>query len=368
MRVLVTTDTIGGVWSYTQEMVWGLLQQGCAVALVSFGRLPSPAQQSWSDELAARFEGAFTFEASDAPLEWMEENSSAFYDGARVLERVSDAFRPELLLSSQYCFGAMDLPYPKVVVAHSDVLSWAQACRGGELQPSTWLERYKTLVGKGLRHADVVIAPTHWMLAALKAHFSISGECMAIYNGRSFQVEREPAERTLQVVTAGRLWDEAKNLRILQEIQSPIPIVVAGETSYQQSLFSESLGGAVLQGTLEQPELLTLFRRSAIYLCTSKYEPFGLAPLEAALCGCAIVAHDIPSLREVWGDAALYFRDAASLTSLLGSLCEDAELLADAQRRSTQRAEQFRADRMVKGYLDVFRSILARTEAPVHVS
>jgi len=37
------------------------------------------------------------------------------------------------------------------------------------------------------------------------------------------------------------------------------------------------------------------------------YEPFGLAPLEAALSRCAIVANDIPSLREVWGSAAMYF-------------------------------------------------------------
>ena len=54
-------------------------------------------------------------------------------------------------------------------------------------------------------------------------------------------------------------------------------------------------------GPLAEEDLLALFQESAIYLCTSRYEPFGLAPLEAALCGCAVVANDIESLREVWG-------------------------------------------------------------------
>ena len=68
--------------------------------------------------------------------------------------------------------------------------------------------------------------------------------------------------------------------------------------------------------------------RAAIYIATSKYEPFGLAPLEAALSRCAIVANDIPSLREVWEDAALYFRkdDARSLREALVRLHGDREL------------------------------------------
>ena len=33
MRILMTTDTVGGVWTFTQELAGGLLEQGCAVAL-----------------------------------------------------------------------------------------------------------------------------------------------------------------------------------------------------------------------------------------------------------------------------------------------------------------------------------------------
>ncbi len=160
----------------------------------------------------------------------MQNNRAAFRDGSRALIRVSDVFQPDLLLSSQYCFGAMDLPYPTIVVAHSDVLSWAKACRGTDLEESPWLEQYKALVDSGLQGADTVIAPTRWMLSALREHFQIPGQCLVIPNGRSLALEPDSGWRTLQAVTAGRLWDEAKNLRLLQDVQSPMPVLVAGET------------------------------------------------------------------------------------------------------------------------------------------
>ena len=45
---------------------------------------------------------------------------------------------------------------------------------------------------------------------------------------------------------------------------------------------------------------------ASIYALPARYEPFGLSALEAALSGCALVLGDIPSLREIWGPAAIY--------------------------------------------------------------
>jgi glycosyltransferase involved in cell wall biosynthesis len=116
----------------------------------------------------------------------------------------------------------------------------------------------------------------------------------------------------------------------------------------------------MLVGALPERDLLALFQESAIYICTSRYEPFGLAPLEAALCGCAILANSIESLREVWHDGALYFGDAASLSRLLDKLRSNSDLLKTAQARSLRRAQRFTRGRMVEGYLAVYRSTLER--------
>jgi glycosyltransferase involved in cell wall biosynthesis len=363
MRILMTTDTIGGVWTYTKELTTELLASGCAVALVSFGRTPSSAQQRWSDAVSSRWRDQFRYIASDTPLEWMADNDQAYSEGAELLMRVADDFGAELIHSSQFCFGALSSNLPRVVVAHSDVLSWAQACRGGRLEASGWLDRYRSLVTEGLCGADSIVAPTQWMLDALAANFPLPEDACVISNGRTLPNVRTTESRKLQAVTAGRLWDEAKNLKLLADVHSPMPLLLAGETKHKSINIPLFPGNAVLLGSLEENQLLQLFRQSAIYLCLSQYEPFGLSPLEAALCGCAIVANDIPSLHEVWGDAALFFEDAESLSVLLNKLYSEPDLLADAQRSAWQRARQFSAKRMAVGYFALFQRMLTRTEA-----
>jgi glycosyltransferase involved in cell wall biosynthesis len=118
---------------------------------------------------------------------------------------------------------------------------------------------------------------------------------------------------------------------------------------------------------MAENQLLTLFRQSAIYLCTSIYEPFGLAPLEAALCGCAVLARDIQSLHEVWQDSALYFEDAESLSILLNRLSDSPETLHEMQVRSAQRAQHFNRNCMVEQYLTLFEMTMADSMEAAYV-
>jgi glycogen(starch) synthase len=358
MRVLMTTDPIGGVWTFSRELAAELLAHGCAVALVSLGRIPGGAQLDWIDAQVARWGPKFRFAASDAPLEWMQNNQDAWTDAEPMLRRIAQEFRADLLLSSQFCFGALDGDLPRIVVAHSDVLSWAAACRNHPLPASPWLERYRQMVSDGLRRADAVVAPTRWMLDALAANFPLPAETRVIPNGRTLPLFRRGNARRKQAVTAGRLWDEGKNLALLDTVSSPIPILVAGETEHDGARASHLCGSAIPLGPLEEDELLALFRQSSVYICTSQYEPFGLAPLEAALCGCTVLANDIPSLREVWRNDALFFHDAQSLSALLAELNNDENLLAHARARSHARALQLTATRMAGDYLDLMQGIL----------
>jgi glycosyltransferase involved in cell wall biosynthesis len=92
------------------------------------------------------------------------------------------------------------------------------------------------------------------------------------------------------------------------------------------------------------------------------YEPFGLAPLEGALCGCAVVANDIASLREVWGDGAIYFNDKASLRQVLAALASSDDALRQAQARSRKRASRFCAVKMVDEYLGLYAELLEASQ------
>jgi glycosyltransferase involved in cell wall biosynthesis len=310
---------------------------------------------------------SFRYEFVDAPLEWMQENDGAFRDAAPRLVELALDFGADLVHSNQFCFGALRVDIPKIVTAHSDVFSWAEACHNGVLEPSAWLSRYSGLVSKGLHEADAVVAPTNWMAASLARNFTLSCRPLMIPNGRSL-LPAKNRTRKLQAVTAGRLWDEAKNIAMLSDVESPLPLLLAGDTRHGPTRMTASLGNASLLGHLSSDDLLALFSESAVYLCTSQYEPFGLAPLEAALCGCAVLAYDIPSLREVWDDGALYFQGAASLSGLLQELCAAPDRMKAAQEASLSRARAYTAERMSRGYYELYQRSLVTSEDILYAS
>jgi glycosyltransferase involved in cell wall biosynthesis len=326
--------------------------------MVSLGRKPCGEQQIWVDEQSAKWGARFRYYALETPLEWMSENARAFADAAPAVAKIAEEFEAELFLSSQYCFGALEINIPRVVIAHSDVLSWAEACRPNGIERSKWLDTYCDLVQTGLDGADAVVAPTQWMLDALGKNFRLPSDRRVIANGIAVQEEFSGGTRLLQAVTAGRLWDEAKNLTMLETVDSPIPLLIAGEMQFESKSLGMEGTDVRLVGALDHNDLLKLFSESAIYICTSRYEPFGLAPLEAAMCGCAVLANDIPSLREVWEESALYFTGVESLSSWLWRLSDHPWLLNEAREIAGSRAREFTAERMTEGYLKLFRSML----------
>ena len=368
MRLLMTTDTVGGVWTFTRELAAELLRRGHAVHLVNFGRPPSPDQTGWAQTQAACFGDDFQFTPTDIPLEWMEDNSRAFAEGEPRLRSIAEDFQPDLLLASQFCFGALSGSLPRIVIAHSDVLSWAKSCKPEAATPSPWLNRYTSLVQSGLLQADTVVAPTRWMAQALAQNFFLPQAGTVIPNGCSL-LARTSSVKQLQAVTAGRLWDEAKGLDLLLENQFAMPVLVAGETeSAKEKPVAAPANSLHFLGRLPAEQLQDVFRESAVYLCTSRYEPFGLAPLEAALCGCAVVARDLPSLREVWGEGAVYFRDASELQAQLSRLAQGPDLLAEAQNRAASQAALYTVARMADGYLSVAETVLEKHRTMAHVA
>ena len=357
MRLLITTDTVGGVWTFTRELTEGLLQAGCAVSLVSFGRLPSVDQMAWVERTSHLWPGRFVLHATEFPLEWMQANDGFYHESAKLLERTAEAFGADLVHSNQLCYGALSCGVPVLVTVHSDVRSWFQSCRGAPPESSPWMERYDRLVERGLRTADAVVAPTEWMLEQAREQYGPFRRSAAIPNGRSVSSSPGDAVRIQQAVTAGRVWDEGKGLDLLGGLSAPMPVLVAGERSSPDMEGAACMTDVVYLGRLTEAEVLSLFRRSTIYVVPSRYEPFGLTPVEAALCGCVIVARDLASLREVWGEAALYFSNAQELTGILRSLDTDDGLLAGMVSRARQRALGYSRQAMTELYLAQYHAL-----------
>ncbi len=354
MRLLITTDTVGGVWTYTKELSEGLLLRGHHVLLISMGRLPSSDQHDWTRRMESQWSDRFSYLPTDYPLEWMRNNDSCYCAAERLLLSQIAAWAPDALHLNQFCYGALPTDLPKTVIAHSDVVSWHQACRGGLPTDSSWFRHYHDTVSRGLAQAHAVVAPTWWMLDALCSNFAVAAYRTVIPNGRALPASRASSKRAMQAVTIGRLWDEGKNVRLLEKVSSPMPLLVGGELALEtEPPFTSSR--LMLLGPLSEQQTLALFAHSSLYIATSRYEPFGLAPLEAALCGCAIVASDLPSLREVWGNSALYFKSADDLSRLLHALHRDPALVRQSARQAYARARsKFSRDAMIESYINLY--------------
>ena len=359
MHILITADTVGGVWNYTRELVTGLVRRGIRVTLVSFGGAPAAARSAWLEGL-----DGVRYLPTGFRLEWMPDAARDLRESARTLRDVIRDSKPDLLHLSQFCYGAIDVAQPKIVVAHSDVMSWNLAVHGVPAKGRT-AEWYRGVVRKGLAGASLVVAPSRWMLRSMEECYGRPRKSQVIYNGRTPAWFDPMARKENYAASAGRLWDEGKQLRLLMEMdRPPLPIRVAGATALAGQRArdeSQDAPGVQLMGELSDEAMRELLGRAAIYIATSKYEPFGLAPLEAALSRCAIVANDIPSLREVWEDAALFFRkdDARSLREALVRLDGDRELRLEYAQRAYQRAvQQYMAGRMVDEYVEAYASLL----------
>lgn len=360
MHVLITADTVGGVWTYTRELACGLLNRGHRVTLVSFGRLPSQSQTSWMQH------SRLAFHPTTYPLEWMRDAQMGIVQSARYLQGIISRAKPDLLHLSQFCYGALECGIPKVVVAHSDVLSWWKSIHGSRPPLSPWMEWYKTTVSRGLRCADIVVAPSQWMLDSLCEHYPDPFSGCVIYNGRSPSLFCPSDEKQNRILAVGRLWDEAKQIKLLLARRHRVPITIAGSTEHPDP----SLNGPIklnpeqnltLCGELDEAQLHSLYSSSSIYAATSRYEPFGLAPVEAALSRCALIVNDIPTFRELWGDSALHFRtnDPDSLANAVATLAENPPLrhLYADQAYECARA-RFSSHRMVDEYEDLYKTLV----------
>jgi glycosyltransferase involved in cell wall biosynthesis len=110
-----------------------------------------------------------------------------------------------------------------------------------------------------------------------------------------------------------------------------------------------------------------LYAAAAAFVFPSRYEGFGLPPLEAMACGAPTLAADATSLPEVVGDAGLLFPpgDDATLATQLERVLTDRPYRDDLARRALARAAGFTWDRTAAGYLAATRAaIRAKGSAP----
>lgn len=357
LRVLMTADTLGGVWNHSLALSGALARRNVAVCLATIGSLPTREQRAAAEALPN-----VRLASVEAKLEWMTDPWPDVQRAGRWLRELATDWRPDVIHLNGYAHAALPWPAPVLVAAHSCVLSWWLAVKGGEA-PADW-HFYRSAVGCGLEAADVIVAPSRTMLNAIACHYGRTREAYVIPNGVSTvclpRTRKEPI-----VFSAGRLWDEAKNIATLDRAAARIswPVHVAGESKHPDGGVVRLLHARAI-GQLAPADVQDWQARASIFALAARYEPFGLAALEAARAGCALVLGDIPSQREIWNKAALLVPpdDAGALAQAIQMLIDDPHLRTAMADRARRRAGRFTADRMAGRYHVLYARL--RTRGP----
>jgi glycosyltransferase involved in cell wall biosynthesis len=350
----MTADAVGGVWTYALGLSRALSRTGTRVTLAALGPPPSSDQRAEALRIPQlelmQYEGR---------LEWMKDPWDSVRAAGEWLQSNAEKLQPDVIHLNDYSHGALTWPAPSVVVAHSCVVSWWTAVYGSD-PPAEW-GHYRRSVRSGLLGADATVAVSRAMAQAVARHYAVSAPAV-VWNGRSAP-ECQPVRKEEFVLTSGRVWDEAKNISALCAAADRIawPVWLAGETRCPDGGEADVAGLKTL-GRLPAEQLMTWFGRASVYALPALYEPFGLSVLEAALSGCALVLGDIPSLREIWRDGAVFVdgRDPAAIAEGINRIIADRDLRMHLARRARSRALSLTPERMLTGYRGVYAQARAR--------
>jgi len=149
------------------------------------------------------------------------------------------------------------------------------------------------------------------------------------------------------------------------------PLVIAGRLPEQDTSFAPDPRRLALEeklderfvhfiGFVEEGDKPALYRRAAAFIFPSRYEGFGLPPLEAMACGAPVVGSDAASIPEVVGRAGVLLHpdDAEGMAGALIQLAIDEDFRSKLSRRALTQAAHFSWERTAQETLRAYRDVM----------
>jgi glycosyltransferase involved in cell wall biosynthesis len=185
---------------------------------------------------------------------------------------------------------------------------------------------------------------------------------VVIRNGRRASLQEASAGlEPLFAFTAGRLWDGAKNLASLDRAAAGLQFSVLAAGPLQgPNGAAIALPNIRTVGPLSAEAIGGYLAAKPIFVSLARYEPFGLAVLEAAQAGCALVLSDIPSFRELWDGAAQFVPagDDVAAAAAIREAAHDPSLRKWLGAAAAERAKVYTVEAMATGTLALYRKLL----------
>ena len=269
---------------------------------------------------------------------------------------------------------------PVVVSVHD--LSWLRYPQTHPRDRVRWLERGMPRV---VERAAAIIVDSEFVRQEVLASLGVApGRVHAIHLGVSqeFRPRSEAEARAVlqaldlahgeYVLSVGTI-EPRKNVghvlaayaRLPEALRARYPLVIAGARGWRAADLERDLNALAEDGRIRflgdvpDADLPALYSGAAVFVFASKYEGFGLPPLEAMASGVPVLVSDRASLPEVVGDAARLIDPEQPEDTARGleELLEDSDARSLLARRGIERAARFTWDACARATLAVYRSI-----------
>ena len=350
-HVLLSADAVGGVWTYALDLAAMLAAEGVRVTLAVLGPAPTAAQRRAAEALPG-----LSLVALDAPLDWTATDLDALRVSAAALASLAAQLAPDLVqLNAPALASLARFNGPVLGVCHSCVGTWWATVRGGAPPPD--LAWRRALVAQGYAACDALVAPSEAFAAATETIYGVRPQ--VVRNGRRAPAPR-PGARPRFVLAVGRLWDEGKDMATLNRAAARLdaPVVALGPLAAPGGA-PVSLPALRTPGARNGETVACWMARAPVFASAAIYEPFGLAVLEAAQAGAALVLADTPVFRELWDGAAAFVTpgDAEGFAEAARRLLADEPGRTRLAALSQARARDYDAAAVAQGMLAQYRRL-----------
>lgn len=229
---------------------------------------------------------------------------------------------------------------------------------------------FKFVVSKAVRKAKKIIAPSNFSKEDIVKNLKISSSKIeVVYEGvdKALISNVEQEEIRNYFLYIGNAYPH-KNLEFLLNVFKKLPLdfklILVGSEDY----FYKRLKKKVEKNNLEKKveffgnasdlELSSLYKKAKALIIPSFLEGFGLPALEAMANKCLVLSSEIPTLKEICKDSALYF-DPTNEDDLLKKILEiskNYDNFKDYVRKGVKRASEFSWKETAKKTLKIYES------------
>jgi glycosyltransferase involved in cell wall biosynthesis len=298
-------------------------------------------------------------------LDWMGDKCGTAR-AAAALSEIAHVEAVDVVHLNSPALAAMHrFTVPVLGVVHGCPSTWWEAARPEQPLDPRFAWHHEAMV-RGLRACDRVVAPSASFSDCVRRRYRLPVLPHVVHNGRTPPPVVGPEPLHDCALTAGRLWDEVKNVRVLDAVAGrlPFPFHAAGpvEAPHGERVTMDHLH---LLGTLTPGELAMRLAERPVFVSAATFEPFGLAVLEAAQNGCALVLSDIPTFRELWDGAAVFVPtdDVSAIAAAVEDAVQDLPLRRALGDAAKLRAARYSAAKMASAMLGHYSELLARRAA-----